>query len=527
MSELIVFSSSRIKQNHAKYLCRDYDLSLVSFKEKTYRANYIEPRLDNREELLEVSFNNALKQAKGAGFTKTTPFFIEDTSVCINALSVEGDEIPGVNIKYWMKETSFEDIDFELVFKGNDRRATVRSDILLYLPNSLENPHHFTSFSEGNICDVEEVFETNAIYPWLDNETFNKWFVPVGETKVISQLPIEKADLYDFRKGAFELMLNCLESNGYAKKEMYQGASKTGSLGLSENEFCHLVVGLSCAGKTTVADYLSSAHEFFHVEASDFMHMLYRERHGLNSSVGIGKFAVEVLDDQPLIIVDKVLSYLEDFDWPRVVVTGFRLDEEATRFVEYYTNSQDVPVYYIDSDQNVRHERKEIRNRTSNNDMESLKKRDLRELNMGLEKIKLRNDVVFIENDGSISDFYTKYESISSCSGNKFKNSNEKNSDPNRLTLNDLLILTLYFSRTDGESSPFYTTTEICNMLNLEFQLLVPKNKNNVSRYFNQKNYVYYDVVVESRKNKYRLSNTGVGMARRILFQFSYVRNNY
>jgi hypothetical protein len=92
------------------------------------------------------------------------------------------------------------------------------------------------------------------------------------------------------------------------------------------------------------------------------------------------------------------------------------------------------------------------------------------------------------------------------------------------LTLNELLILTLYFSRTDGESSPFYTTTEICNMLNLEFQLLVPKNKNNVSRYFNQKNYVYYDVVVESRKNKYRLSNTGVGMARRILFQFSYVR---
>jgi len=40
------------------------------------------------------------------------------------------------------------------------------------------------------------------------------------------------------------------------------------------------------------------------------------------------------------------------------------------------------------------------------------------------------------------------------------------------------------------------------------------KSKNNVSRYFNQRFYPYFDIKLVDGKKKYRLSNTGYGMAR-------------
>ncbi|MET4072400.1 hypothetical protein ABID58_007229 [Bradyrhizobium sp. S3.2.6] len=46
-----------------------------------------------------------------------------------------------------------------------------------------------------------------------------------------------------------------------------------------------------------------------------------------------------------------------------------------------------------------------------------------------------------------------------------------------------------------------------------------PKHKDNVSRYFNQDFYAYYEIAGEQSdaKRRYRLSNTGYGMAIRSL----------
>jgi hypothetical protein len=50
------------------------------------------------------------------------------------------------------------------------------------------------------------------MYPWLDNKTFNKWFVD-GYSQPISMLAIAEADQHDFRAQAFRNMLAFLEQH--------------------------------------------------------------------------------------------------------------------------------------------------------------------------------------------------------------------------------------------------------------------------------------------------------------------------
>jgi hypothetical protein len=50
MAEIVFFTSSAIKLAHAHYLCREYDLQVTGISEKTFGANYEEPRIYDRAE---------------------------------------------------------------------------------------------------------------------------------------------------------------------------------------------------------------------------------------------------------------------------------------------------------------------------------------------------------------------------------------------------------------------------------------------------------------------------------------------
>ena len=179
MLEIIFFTSSSIKLAHARYLCRGYNIKIVGFHEKTYHANYEEPRIWDREQILEQSYQSALKQAKKAGINADSHFFImEDTSVIIDALSEER-EFPGVDIKYWMQDTSFAEVNEALIKKNNNRAVTVRSDLILHLPMQVRKhtggkPYiRFTSQQDGSIVSKESNIKIKPAHPWLDNKTFN------------------------------------------------------------------------------------------------------------------------------------------------------------------------------------------------------------------------------------------------------------------------------------------------------------------------------------------------------------------
>ena len=192
LNKIIFLTGSRIKLAHIRYLSRGLSITIEGFHEASYHANYEEPRIYNREQLLKESLESAIDQIKKTGLSSTKVLFlIEDTSVIINALSSSEKEVPGLDIKYWMKEISFQELDKKLV-AANDRTVSVRSDMILF--NSDKSVcEHFIGISNGAIVEKEFNFDTQLLYPWLDNKTFNKWFVPKGESKPISMLSIAEA----------------------------------------------------------------------------------------------------------------------------------------------------------------------------------------------------------------------------------------------------------------------------------------------------------------------------------------------
>jgi uncharacterized protein (UPF0303 family) len=68
-----------------------------------------------------------------------------------------------------------------------------------------------------------------------------------------------------------------------------------------------------------------------------------------------------------------------------------------------------------------------------------------------------------------------------------------------------LIVLAIEFRKNEYV---YHTTTAISHLINDTFNGL-KKNKNNVSRYFNQSYYPYYEIKKEDNKNKYKLSPTG------------------
>ena len=336
MKKLFFSTSNRVKLMHARHLALGYNVVIRG--KRYYGIAYGEPRSLNRTELLQKSYEDArYRWFKTAGNLNDF-FFIEDTSLVIHSLS-KGHEYPGVDVKYWMQETSFTELDEKLRLHGNTRDVTVRSDVILHLPDHFRSEHaikedflHFVGRTDGVITDKEVSIETNLLYPWLDSRSFNKWFVPSGCSAPMSALPIEIADTYDIRKESIGVMLR------YLSERNVFGDHPEG-LNLPVPKFLpHLfppllvVAGLPCAGKTTLGTYLSEQCGYYHIEASDFMKRAFYERHGLNSTLSVESFAEEALRKTPDIVVKPVLEEIERSKAQQVAVTGFRSPKEIEIF---------------------------------------------------------------------------------------------------------------------------------------------------------------------------------------------------
>jgi adenylate kinase family enzyme/inosine/xanthosine triphosphate pyrophosphatase family protein len=503
MLELTFITSSKEKISHAIHLSKDYPVKIS--KQKNYGIGYVEPRIGSREELIKRSVEDAIIR-----FSKTTAnaddkfFIIEDTSVIIHELSKKG-EYPGVDIKYWMKENNFLSIDKMLKQAGNNRTVTVRSDVVLVLNKSLREKFNtkyiaFTSSSEGHIVKKEISFKTQPLYPWLNNKTFNKWFVPNGETVPISKLPINKADKYDFRAGAFNDMYAFLKAHNYLKADLsYE------QLELFE-PVAFIICGPSCAGKTTLSSFLQDKYNYYHFEASDFMYLSYYDTHGVKSAVTIGDFAEDALKKDPDIVTDQILKYLRHFKHIPIVVTGFRSPIEISQFLKKYRGGLNIEVVYVEADDKIRFNRNIERNRSDVVDnFEKFQKKDLQQFKMGLTTIKDRFENGILENNESLDELYELFESkyqnqLQGGLTNYYKRLPETFK---RRSLENVVIQILY-----DNTLRSYTTTEISHLIKKSL-ISLPKNKNNISRYFNQNFHPFYEITFEDGKTTYRLSQTG------------------
>ena len=109
MIDVTFITSNQTKLAHARYLCRYYQVNILYYKKLFYGVGYKEPRIYDRKQLLADSFSDAVARwRKNVSGSDDRLFFIEDTSVKIDALSNDEKEVPGVDVKYWMQDINFE-----------------------------------------------------------------------------------------------------------------------------------------------------------------------------------------------------------------------------------------------------------------------------------------------------------------------------------------------------------------------------------------------------------------------------------
>lgn len=510
-------------------------------KQKYYGASYDEPRSDDRNYIIEKSIDDALYRI-GKKIVTNDIFFnlhdllddyyvesnynklfiIEDTSVVINSLSAE-KEYPGVDVKYWMKSIDFKTLNKILLECNNDRSAYVRSDIILYLNKKMrdvlktESKYKiFTGITYGSIISKERKFSTNIIHPWLDNKSFNKWFVPRGEELPLGMLDINNADKHDFRKKAFCELYKFLVKMGFV--------TTTNDKIVKISDQMHfdflcttkilIICGYPCSGKTTLGLLISESYDYYHIEASDFMYLSMYNLNGVNG-VDIGEFASKALANEPDIVVDQVLSEVDKFKNDSIVITGFRSLDEIKLFQKKYQGNAEISVAFIEADQIIRFKRSIDRSR-----MDSLKtfeefcNRDKQQRKMGIDRIESFKGILKINNNNSIFDYKKKI--IDTFNLGICKNYDCKILQLRPKDLESTILLTLISCTIDDNS--YFTTTEIANMINIAFKNdKLKTSKNNVSRYFNQNFHPYYELILENNKLKYKLSQTGKSLARKLM----------
>lgn len=511
MIELVFFTSSRIKLEHAKHLCRNYAMRVVAFREKTFGANYDEPRIYDRSQLIELSYQDALRRwnnsNSGKGF-----FILEDTSVVIHAFSTER-EAPGLDIKYWMQDKDFQTLDAELKALGNNRCVTVRSDLVLHLPEGWggqeeKNYLQFTSSVSGNIVESEYIFETNAVYPWLDNKTFNKWFVPDGCEQPISMLPISEADQYDFRAPAFNAMLEYLE--GHHKIRVNTETLAQTSFDFDAKLF--VVCGPTCSGKTTLAEYLAAKYGYLHIEASDFMRISYYQRHGVSANLDIGEYAAQALKEKPEIVAEQIVDSMKQLETMSVIITGFRSPAELDWFGKNYSGNFAIEIVFVDAEEPIRYSRSLNRQREA--ELESNEEfllRDNQQAEMGLAEFQVRYPDNIITNNTTKEEYFDSFEQR--YSKNLIKIEIDSKVSKNLKLSGRLEVQILFALAEHKRDKQYFSTTEIAELINQNLDTK-PKSKNNVSRYFNQTFHPYYEIKVIKGIRKYRISNTGYSRVR-------------
>ena len=523
MTDITFITSNPTKIAHARHLCKEFDVNILQYKKLFYGKGYEEPRLYDRDILLKESIKDAIKRwKKNVSNYGNRLFFIEDTSVRVDALSENNSEVPGVDIKYWMQVHDFFQLDAKLKDRENNRKVSISSHIVLFLTNELkrkintENDYIiFESTAYGTVALEEHKFDTQILYPWLDNKTFNKWFVPDGYDVPVSMLDIVDADKVDFRKGAFEQMLNFLKEH-----EEIKHTQKNSILQRLPFSPLYIICGPTCSGKSTIGKFLLEESDYYHIEASDFMTLRYFETHGTKFSVDKNIFAAELLKSNPLFVVESIINYvISKKIYDNFVITGFRTPCEVENFSKIFPASV-VKRLYITANSQIRYNRWVNRQRDGDNYTRTrFNKINKLQEEMGLLGVRELSDTILYKNNKNglnvfYNDFQKKIIGIAPISKEVDINSFLSIS---RITLEKAILIILALEYRKNESQ-YYTTTEISHLINNTFKNLIKnKNKNNISRYFNQAYYPYYEIRKISGKNKYKLSPTGYSEAISIM----------
>jgi inosine/xanthosine triphosphate pyrophosphatase family protein/dephospho-CoA kinase len=369
--------------------------------------------------LIEAAIREILKRGGAGG----AAFFIEDTSIRINALSKKHDN-PGLAAKEWFQRISFDELDHQLSEKG-DRQASVHSCIGLSLPG-LSRPLYFYGETQGTVAKRPAEFVANPSYPWLAPDNFSAWFVPDGASCTLSEMSFEASLDFDFRVRSLLALLDRLEEYTLtmnAATPLYEARplnvnKRIPSVGQGElfqmvapTATIWLAIGPTCAGKTTLG-YFAQQHIDCHViDASAIVRGI---RHELGQEkVPISDFARALLRDRgPDVVARRIAQNHGGFlaRGESLVITGFRAIEELQYFREEYPN---VHVISIEAAPRVRYQRYlERATRASLDSYEAFQVNDGQQYTLGLLPVAGELADVRLINEGTLESYYDQITKV-------------------------------------------------------------------------------------------------------------------
>lgn len=355
MPRVAFFTSNQSKFSQAKVFLEAHgaQLSFLPTDSLAYPENYA----GTAEDLL----YEAVERVRARTSTAATFFFIEDTTVRIEALSTYG-EFPGLATKEWFDSTSFDELDAALRLRDNDRRCAVRSSIALSVPGVLQ-PRLLIGVTAGLVADAPSSASGSVFTPWLDPRSFSGWFIPDGATTALAEMSFEESLEYDFRIRAFRQVLDrVIEYTAVlnAPASIYfvkSGAEAQQPTLFNTSPKLLVVIGPTCAGKTTFGLRSQTHADYSFIDASSIVKLL---QHNANKgSDSVHDFARSILAETPDVVARYLLSnVLPDVTRP-LVVTGLRTLEELDLICGAYDN---VKIVYINAPQRLRYERHVRRN---------------------------------------------------------------------------------------------------------------------------------------------------------------------
>ncbi|MBS1825868.1 MAG: AAA family ATPase [Acidobacteria bacterium] len=400
--KVVFYTSSTAKFSQARVVLGTIgiELSLRKHDSEPYSELYDQ----SKEELIRASV--AQVRNRGGG---STLFFVEDTTVRIEALSPSADDVPGLSTKEWFSTTSFSALHQSLLEAGDDRRATVKSCIGLFIP-VINEVELFYGETTGVVCQPGEIASvTSPVYPWLDADSFNAWFVPEGANRVISMMSLEASIEHDFRAQALLRLADRLEQFAAVLnapgtmiiRKQHRAASQQSLFPVVRQVV--IVVGPTCSGKTTMGHYVAEIEGWTYIDASDVVRILRSRRD--RESEEISDFAHDLLANEGPDVVARFIfeTYLSDQDQRNVIITGFRAIEE----VQFFRNTvENVRVISLEAPQRVRFLRYLERNsRTRIGSLDEFKLHDERQFRLGLLRVAADISDIRVENAGSLETF--------------------------------------------------------------------------------------------------------------------------
>jgi inosine/xanthosine triphosphate pyrophosphatase family protein/dephospho-CoA kinase len=408
--QVFFYTSNIAKYLQAQLVFEKSGLILRHFRSRT--EPYHEDYAGTKRELLARAVREIL-----ANVGASSIFFVEDTSLRIEAFSTPDRDTPGVAVKEWFASANFTAVDNLIKAKGNNRRVTVKSDVGLHIPG-LGRPVFFEGATSGVIAETAPEFDENPNYPWLTPSTFNGWFIPEDAPKRLGEMSLEESWPLDFRIRSLEALVTRLEeytgvlnlhSQAYSRKEHSDLFSQfplfAGSI--------LLIVGPTCAGKTTFGEHAQQKHDALHVEASSVLRMM---RSGEGEEGGDAfTFATNFLrQNGPDIIARKILQlYSLRFD-KGAVITGFRTIEELELIKDKYPGAK---VVFVNASERTRFGRHLARGRTRDcGDIAEFRELDEEQASFGLLRVAEYLADIRIVNEGTLESYHRQVDSLMTSS---------------------------------------------------------------------------------------------------------------